>query len=231
MLTAARNMLNCSRGVSCARRCCARPAMGSSHSRSASPPKSVSPSSSDESFPTELRVAILGPHKSGKSSLVLTFVNGTFPEQHENEIENSYRKGISINGNACYLDIVDADGSPEYAKLLESWIRPANAYVLVYSIDDRKSFDEITPLWEQILRIKDVDYVDCVIVGAKCDLESDRKVPTLDGENLSSNLRASSFMEVSSKDGVNVTKVFERLVSQAQKTAATRRVHHGGGRK
>lgn len=58
----------------------------------------------------------------------------------------------------------------------EQYLRTGEGFLLVYSIADRQSFEEIGGLYQHILRIKDIDSCPAVIIGNKCDLEFDRQV-------------------------------------------------------
>lgn len=58
----------------------------------------------------------------------------------------------------------------------EQYMRTGEGFLLVYSITSKQSFDEITTFQQQILRVKDKDYFPMVVVGNKCDLESEREV-------------------------------------------------------
>ena len=55
-------------------------------------------------------------------------------------------------------------------------MRTGEGFLLVYSIASRQSFEEILTFQQQILRVKDRDYFPIIIVGNKCDLDSDRQV-------------------------------------------------------
>lgn len=58
----------------------------------------------------------------------------------------------------------------------EQYMRTGEGFLLVYSITSKQSFEEITLFQQQILRVKDKDYFPMVVVGNKCDLESEREV-------------------------------------------------------
>ena len=60
----------------------------------------------------------------------------------------------------------------------EQYMRTGEGFLLVYSITSRTSFEEIIQFQQQILRVKDKDYFPLVVVGNKCDLETDRQVST-----------------------------------------------------
>ena len=64
------------------------------------------------------------------------------------------------------------------AAMREQYMRSGEGFLLVYSIADQSSFDELEVFYEQILRVKDREYFPMVVVGTKCDLEFDRQVPS-----------------------------------------------------
>jgi len=55
-------------------------------------------------------------------------------------------------------------------------MRSGEGFLLVFSITDRSSFDEINKFHRQILRVKDRDEFPMLIVANKADLEHQRMV-------------------------------------------------------
>lgn len=53
------------------------------------------------------------------------------------------------------LDILDTAGQEEYSAMREQYMRTGEGFLLVYSIIDRNSFEEIQTFHQQILRVKD----------------------------------------------------------------------------
>lgn len=76
------------------------------------------------------------------------------------------------------LDVLDTAGQEEYSAMREQYMRTGEGFLLVYSITSRQSFEEIMTFQQQILRVKDKDYFPIILVGNKCDLESEREVST-----------------------------------------------------
>ena len=74
------------------------------------------------------------------------------------------------------LDVLDTAGQEEYSAMREQYMRTGEGFLLVYSINSRQSFDEIQTFQQQILRVKDRDYFPIIIVGNKCDLDSEREI-------------------------------------------------------
>ena len=84
--------------------------------------------------------------------------------------------------------------------------------IVVYSISDRMSFEEVTSLIDQILRVKNqqVEEVAILIVGNKKDLEEKRQVKTREGAELAKKYGV-NFIETSAKTGENIEEVFKRI--------------------
>lgn len=72
----------------------------------------------------------------------------------------------------------------------DQYLRTGDGFLLVFSVCDRASFDEIFKLHKQILRSKDVDSFPMLIIANKCDLDDeDKRVVTNEElENVSKEL-------------------------------------------
>ena len=55
-------------------------------------------------------------------------------------------------------------------------MRSGEGFLLVFSLTDRNSFEEIFKFHKQILRVKDRDEFPMMLVANKCDLEHQRVV-------------------------------------------------------
>ena len=91
---------------------------------------------------------------------------------------DSYRKQCVIDDEVALLDVLDTAGQEEYSAMREQYMRTGEGFLLVYSITDRQSFEEIMTFQQQILRVKDKDYFPMIVVGNKCDLDGERQVST-----------------------------------------------------
>lgn len=95
---------------------------------------------------------------------------------HRSPSLDSYRKQCVIDDEVALLDVLDTAGQEEYSAMREQYMRTGEGFLLVYAINSKQSFEEITLFQQQILRVKDKDYFPMVVVGNKCDLESEREV-------------------------------------------------------
>lgn len=81
----------------------------------------------------------------------------------------------------------------------EGHIRWADGFILVYSINDRHSFEEVIKLKDYLDDVKKTN-VQCVLVGNKVDLMRERDVSTAEGMKLATEM-ACAFFETSVCDG------------------------------
>ncbi|PIK42235.1 putative circularly permutated Ras protein 1 [Apostichopus japonicus] len=101
-------------------------------------------------------------------------------------------------------------------------MRLGQAFVIVYSIDDKNSFQAALDIHTLAKRIKGTSF-SAILCGNKSDLESERQVPAADGEK-EAKARDMAFMETSAKTGEKVTLAFEELIRRTIRTGIEYRV-------
>jgi len=158
-----------------------------------------------------VKLCCLGDGGVGKTSITIQLCSNHFVEMYDPTIEDSYRKQMVIDDEACMLEILDTAGQEELTALRDQWIRGAEGFIIVYSITSRTSFDQVTQFMHQILRVHDVENMPMVIVGNKCDLEEVREVSSHEGRELAKTTRA-SFLEASAKTRQNIEEIFGVVV-------------------
>jgi len=71
----------------------------------------------------------------------------------------------------------------------EQYMHTGEGFLLVYSIIDKNSFEEIPKFYRQILRVKDRSDFPMILVANKADLDTERLVSMQEGEELASELK------------------------------------------
>ncbi|NXM87400.1 RAB10 protein, partial [Oenanthe oenanthe] len=106
----------------------------------------------------------------------------------------------------------DTAGQERFHTLSTSYFRGAQGFVLVYDITNLKSFQSIT-IWISDIYEKAGDEVDVILLGNKCDKESERVVPKQKGEKLAWEY-GMPFFETSAKENVNIEHAFSVLTKE-----------------
>lgn len=157
------------------------------------------------------KIVVVGGGGVGKSALTIQFIQSYFVSDYDPTIEDSYMKQCVIDNTACRLDILDTAGQDEFSAMREQYMRSGEGFLLVFSLTNRTSFDEIFKYHRQILRVKDRDEFPMILVGNKCDLEQQRQVTPDEGHHLAQTLKI-EYVEASAKTRTNVDQSFHKLV-------------------
>ena len=109
------------------------------------------------------------------------------------------------------MEILDTAGQDAYTPLRETFMHTGDGFLLVYSITDDQTFEELQDIRQQILRVHSQSDVPMMIVGNKVDLESSRAVSVAEGNNFAKQVGA-QFMEVTAKEDFKVKDAFHALI-------------------
>uniref|UniRef100_A0A7S3L3I0 Uncharacterized protein n=1 Tax=Amphora coffeiformis TaxID=265554 RepID=A0A7S3L3I0_9STRA len=163
------------------------------------------------------KVAILGNRSVGKSSLANSFVTGTFSETYVPTIETTHSKTIRFRKVHFATDIVDTAGMDEYSRLSRNASLGVQGYVLVFSIVNRHSFEQIIQVNKILIStLGDSPDVPRVLVGTHRDLNESRQVKYNDAQRLADSWGV-PYLECSSRTGENVADVFHTLLKEIEK--------------
>ncbi|XP_071035979.1 ras-related protein Rap-1b isoform X2 [Parasteatoda tepidariorum] len=144
---------------------------------------------------TQHKIAIFGSDGVGKSSIVIRYGYQEFHEKLARDLEDDYNlRNFSEN---C-----------------KEFTKECGGFVLVYSLTDKSTFNDLQDLREQVLRMKGRDDVPIILVGNKCDLEDEREISQDEAANLAKLFNNCTFIESSAKDDINFSEIFSELVRQ-----------------
>lgn len=163
---------------------------------------------------TDYKLVVLGAGGVGKSCLTVQFVQGIYIDTYDPTIEDSYSKEIEVDGRACNLEILDTAGVAQFTAMRELYIKNGQGFLLVYSVTDKKSLQELLSIREQIIRIKGTTNIPMVLIGNKCDLADERGLDPEDGISVSKQWNKVPFYETSAMYRMNVDDAFVDVVRQ-----------------
>ena len=157
-----------------------------------------------------LNILLIGDSTSGKTQLLLRYVDEFFPEMHLATIGVEFKsKKIKLNDININLQIWDAAGQERFHAISKRFILNSNGLIFVYDITNKSSFRFIK---EKYMDIKDTkpENVKVIIVGNNMEKEDKRQVSKGEIKSFGEKYNIEN-IEVSSSLGTNVSKCFETL--------------------
>ncbi|KAI8489738.1 Ras-like protein member [Branchiostoma belcheri] len=175
-----------------------------------------------------LKIAVMGAPGVGKTSIVQRFVRNSYTDEYSASVKRKvYHTAVVVNDQLYELTILDIPGVLPHlrANSLHDWqdfhdfqvlgSRNERAFILVYDISCRDSFEYIKLLREQIIETRRTalsQEVPVVIVGNKRDLADRRVVPRRDVASLVRKTWKCGYIECSAKYNWHVTFLFKELM-------------------
>ena len=112
------------------------------------------------------KLVILGPENSGKSALVTQFLDNRFVEDYEPTKISYARKSFGVLGQKVLLDFEEF-GPDAQESFKEKCYKDADGFLIVFSVNDLKSFEEAQEFREQIVKIRQDETIPFILVGNK----------------------------------------------------------------
>ncbi|NXX73527.1 REM1 protein, partial [Urocolius indicus] len=162
------------------------------------------------------RVVLLGDPGVGKSSLATLFAGVQERDALEQHREAVYERTLSVDGQETTLLLMDTWEPEQRGE--QSWhrghcLQVGSAYVIVYSVTDRGSFESASELRIQLRRARQPEDVPVILVGNKTDLVRCREVSVEEGRACAAVFDC-KFIETSAALQHNVDELFEGVVRQ-----------------
>lgn len=161
-------------------------------------------------FDYTLKILLLGDPFSGKEELLRKYSLGYFQENQKLTIGiDFYSKNITLKDKIIKIQLWDVDWEKRFRFLLPSFVKGANGAIIMYDITNSNSLKHM-PEWILIIREHGGD-IPIILTGNKLDLEISREVSREEGIKIAEKHNLSAFIEISTKTGENVEKLFEIL--------------------
>ncbi len=161
------------------------------------------------------KIIIIGDGTVGKTSLIRKYVKHQIDNEYMPTVGASISKqpvtlGAGDDAVKVSLLIFDIGGQARFEKLHKVYYQGAKGVVLVFDLTNDKSFQDIEKWREELGKYK-LNKVPIMLVGNKCDLESNRKVSPEQIAELQTKLDLPDYFESSALNGKNVDNLFNTL--------------------
>ena len=175
---------------------------------------------SDNSYDHLIKILLIGESGVGKTCILQRFNRGDFLVNHLTTIAIDFKMKIyEVKNKKLKMQIWDTAGQERFNTLTKGFFKSAHGIMIVYSITDEKSFQQIGKWMNQIKENAPPD-VKILLVGNKSDLKQERVVSYEAGEDCAQRNNV-PFFETSAFNGENINKVFEQLGSDILETLDT----------
>jgi small GTP-binding protein len=97
------------------------------------------------------RVVVMGSAFVGKTQIISQFLYDKFTNRYRATIEELHRGEYELaDGSSLTLDILDTSGAFAFPAMRDLSISTSNAFILVFSIDNQESWNEVERLREKV---------------------------------------------------------------------------------
>ena len=128
---------------------------------------------------TPLKIILLGDVAVGKTNIILRYLKNEFNEHSISTIGTTFSVKQIVKNNIEYiLNIWDTTGQEMYRAVTKLFIQGAKIVILVYSIEERKTFESLDYWYDTIKEICGENII-IAIVGNKTDLFEDLDETTI----------------------------------------------------
>ncbi|KAL0217560.1 hypothetical protein RCL1_008141 [Eukaryota sp. TZLM3-RCL] len=166
-----------------------------------------------------LKIIILGDSGVGKTAILHSYVNKKFTAQYRATIGADFlNKDIMVDDRLVTMQLWDTAGQERFQSLGVAFYRGADCCVLVFDVNDAKTFETIDSWREEFLiqaAPANVETFPFVLLGNKIDIQQNRAV---------SNKRATAwcqqkgdiqYFETSAKENYNIEQAFQTVARMA----------------
>ena len=156
----------------------------------------------------KIKLIIVGNSYVGKTSIISKYFN----YDYKNDTRVEYYTKIVNN---IKVDTWDIKGGSPFNKMSVTYIKDANAFILLFDITDKSSFVDITTWIDRIknnMKICNNNYYPILLLGNKSDLSSERRVLFSEAKNFAKDNKL-LYLEISIYDENRIRSCIDTYVT------------------
>nr|CAB3265572.1 TC10 protein [Phallusia mammillata] len=170
-----------------------------------------------------LRCVVVGDGAVGKTSMLISYSKGDFPDEYVPTILDQYAANINVGGTPYLLELIDTAGQEDYDRLRPLSYNKADIFLVCYSVVVPSSFTNIKETWIPELK-EHAANVPFLLVGTQIDLRDDarqiqelhkRKLKPITkelGQKRAAKLGAACYKECSAVTMDGIKEVFDEAI-------------------
>ena len=164
----------------------------------------------DADYDIIFKIMLIGDASVGKSTLINKLLKQESSEK--STIGFDLRNvNIKVKDKICKLEIWDTCGQENYRSLMTKFYKNSSLMILVYAINNRKSYDGLDYWFEQIKK-HCKEGIKIILVGNKSDLNDERIVSEEEGKKYCQENNFDSFFESNFHEDKSIEKIFFKCV-------------------
>ena len=165
-----------------------------------------------------INIGVLGAYETGKTNIIYRFLNyNNIIDDHDKKFEHLFNTSIKIDSKDYCITIQEIDNVEDYDNLdndyLNQRISNSEGLLLIFSINDKNSFEFIKKMRDKILKEKNKKKYPLILVGNKQDLMHERKVEYSEAKALADSWKI-EYIETSAHINYNIKEAFNILVKE-----------------
>ena len=162
----------------------------------------------------EIKMILLGETGVGKTAIIKRYYYDKFDMHYTpTDSMNFIQKDLNINNQKVKLNIWDTIGQEKYRSLSKMFLNETKIVILVYSINDPHSFEELN-YWKNLYKEQLGEDVILGVAANKIDLIYEQKVSEESGKEFAKQNKA-IFSSLSAKENrVGIEEFINNLVKE-----------------
>jgi small GTP-binding protein len=154
------------------------------------------------------KIIVIGDSFVGKSCLMIKAVKNIFDPEYKSTVGFEFLDySINLENYNIKLQIWDTCGQETYRSLISSFYHSSALAILVYAINNLKSFENLE-IWLNEIKSKGNPDINIILIGNKCDLENEREVTNDIVKEWCEIHNIKIYFETSAKNDINIDNIF-----------------------
>ncbi|XP_025788997.1 rho-related GTP-binding protein RhoF [Puma concolor] len=122
----------------------------------------------------ELKIVIVGDGGCGKTSLLMVYSQGSFPEHYAPSVFEKYTARVNVGSKEVTLNLYDTAGQEDYDRLRPLSYQNTHLVLICYDVMNPTSYENVLIKW-----FPEVTHfcrgTPTVLIGCKTDLRKDKE--------------------------------------------------------